>query len=413
MKNRQSVLLLGNFRPTVAIARRLSSLGYRIIVTRDKGGLAAASRFTAEVWDAPKTAKDPGFFTCLADFLKDRPDIRNVVPVEESYVLGLARNRDKLPADRIYGTPSDAVVTTSLDKVAMLEVAERAGIPSARAEVVETLEDIRSAAGRIGFPLVVRPLSSLHPIGGRKALIARSPEVLQTALTDWPEGHEQLIVQRFIRGPRYNVDFAAQKGRVIRAVATRIIRTDAYDGTGIDVCGRTLPMPDDLRDYTAWMAAELDYTGVGLIQFMVDRDRDEVSFLELNPRFNGNTAVPDRAGLELCRLAIDLATDPEREEQVIESQGGLRHAWFYGDVQGIRQSRRRGMMTRRQVPGALWRALRDAVTADFHVIWKWYDPLPGISQFTNTLRNALRKPAAPGKPAGQGGAEGAGSSLET
>lgn len=411
MKIKQTVLLLGNFRPAVAIARRLSSLGYRIIVTRDKGGLAAASRFTAEVWDAPKAAKDPGFFDCLADFLESRPDIAIVVPVEEAYVLGLARNRGKLPADRIYGTPSDTVVTTSLDKVAMLQVAERAGIPSAPAEVVETLEQIRAAAGRIGFPLVVRPLSSSQPIGGRKALIAREAGVLDSALTDWPEGHDQLIVQRFIRGPRYNVDFAAQKGRVIRAVATLILRTDAYDGTGIDVCGRTLPMPDDLRDYTARMAAELDYTGVGLIQFMVDRDRDEISFLELNPRFNGNTAVPDRAGLELCRLSIDLAKDPDREETVFESQGGLRHAWFYGDVQGVRQSLKRGMMTRAQVPAALWRALRDAVTADFHVIWKWHDPLPGISQFTNTLRNAARK--ARGRPEAPAARADAGGSLET
>ena len=284
-------------------------------------------------------------------------------------------------------------MTTSLDKVMMLEVAGRAGIPSAPAEVVETMEQITAAAARIGFPLVVRPLSSSQPIAGRKALIARTEEVLHQSLTEWPEGHGRLIVQRFIRGPRYNVDFAAQKGKVIRAVATRILRTDAFDGTGIDVCGRTLPMPQDLRAYTARMAAELDYTGVGLIQFMVDRERDEISFLELNPRFNGNTAVPDRAGLELCRLAIDLARDPDGAETVIESPGGLRHAWFYGDVQGVRQSLKRGMMTRRQVPAALWQAVRDAVTADFHVIWAWHDPLPGISQFTNTLRNALRKRA--------------------
>ena len=390
MTKKKSVLLLGNYRPTVAVARRFDRLGYQVIVTRDHGGLAAVSRAVGEVWDAPKTAKEPGFFDCLAEYLAERSDIGFVVPVEESYVLGLARNRAKLPADRIYGTPADGIVETCLDKVAMLEVAERAGVPSAAAEVVETLEGIFEAAGRIGFPLIVRPLSSLRPIAGRKALISQEESALREALTEWPEGHDQLIVQRFIRGPRFNVDFAAQKGKVIRAVATRILRTDAYDGTGIDVCGKTLPMPDDLRDFTARMAAALDYTGVGLIQFMVDRARNEISFLELNPRFNGNTAVPDRAGLELCRLAVDLAEDPERREEVFESAGGLRHAWFYGDVQGIRKSLGHGMMRRADIPGALWRAISDAITADFHVIWSWRDPRPGISQFTNSLRNALR-----------------------
>lgn len=386
----KTVLLLGNYRPTVAVARRMALLGYRVVVTRDRGGLAAVSRSVSEVWDAPKTAKDPGFFDCLAEFLEGRPEIGFVVPVEESYVLGLARNREKLPANRIYGSPADEIVTTCLDKVAMLEVAERAGVPSAPASVVETLDELFDAAQRIAFPLIVRPLSSLHPIAGRKALIAQDESVLREAMMEWPEGHRQLIVQRFIRGPRFNVDFAAQKGKVIQAVATRILRTDAYDGTGIDVCGKTLPMPDDLRDFTARMAAALDYTGVGLIQFMVDRARNEISFLELNPRFNGNTAVPDRAGLELCRLSIDLAKNPDRDEVRLESAGGLRHSWFYGDIQGIRKSVRHGMINRRQVPAALWRAVRDAATADFHVIWNWRDPLPGISQFTNTIRSAMR-----------------------
>jgi predicted ATP-grasp superfamily ATP-dependent carboligase len=386
----KTVLLLGNYRPTVAVARGMALLGYRVIVTRDRGGLAAVSRSVSEVWDAPKTAKDPGFFDCLAEFLEKRPDIGFVVPVEESYVLGLARNRERLPADRVYGSPADETVTTCLDKVAMLEVAERAGVPSAPARVVETLEDLFDAAKRIAFPLIVRPLSSLHPIAGRKALIAHDEGVLREALKKWPEGHRQLIVQRFIRGPRFNVDFAAQKGKIIKAVATRILRTDAHDGTGIDVCGKTLPMPDDLRDFTARMAAALDYTGVGLIQFMVDRARDEISFLELNPRFNGNTAVADRAGLELCRLAIDLAENSDRDEVHFESAGGLRHSWFYGDIQGIRKSVGHGMMSRGQVPAALWRAVRDAATADFHVVWSWRDPLPGISQFTNTIRSAMR-----------------------
>lgn len=388
------VMLLGNYRPTVAVARSLASLGYKVIVSRDAGGLAAVSRSVAEVWDAPKAAGDPGFFDCLADYLERRPEIGVVVPVEEKYVLGLAHNRAKLPGDRVYATPADETVKTCLDKVAMLRVADRAGVPSAPAEVVETPAQIFDAAARIGFPVIVRPLSSSRPVAGRKAFITRKEAELRASLAVWPEGHDQLIVQRFVQGPRYNVDFAARKGRVIRSVATRILRTDAFDGTGIDVCGKTLPMPRDLRDYAARMAAELEYTGVGLIQFMVDRDRDEITFVELNPRFNGNTAVPERAGLELCRLAIDLAADPDRAQDVFEAQGGLRHAWFYGDLQGIRSSLGRGMMRPGQVPGALWRAVSDAMTADFHVIWQWSDPLPGLSQFSNTFRNALRGKAS-------------------
>lgn len=389
MTARRTALLLGNFRPTVTIVRRLSKLGYKTIVKLDEGGLGAASKHCDEIWDEPTGSMDPNLIDVLCAFLKSRPDIEVVVPIEEQYVLAIARNRDKLPADRTYATPEARIVLTCLDKVKMLDICEKAGIPSAPNATVSNMDELREAAREIGFPLVVRPLWSAYPIAGRKAYITRDQQTMDRELTEWPEGHDQLIVQRFISGPRYNVDYAAQNGKTIQAVATRILRTDAFDYTGIDVSGVTVPMPEDLWEYTERMNAELNYTGPGLIQFMVDKERDEISFLELNPRFNGNSAVPDHAGLELVRLSIDLIEHPEREEPVKISQGGKRHAWFYGDVMGIRKSLQRGMMDKSQVPGALWRALRDAVTADFHVIWSWKDPAPGISQFKIAAKKLL------------------------
>lgn len=394
MNNNQTVLLLGNFRPTVTVVRQVAGLGYKTVIKRDKGSLAAASRHCHEVWDNKTAAGDPAFMDELCAFLDQRPDITIVMPTEEQYVLALARNASSLPANRIYATPSPQIVLTCLDKVAMLKVCEKADIPSAPNAVVRNLEELYAAAGKIGFPLVVRPLWSEQPIAGRKAYITMDEETMRRELPEWPEGHDELIVQRFISGPRYNVDYAAQNGKTIQAVATRILRTDASDYTGIDVSGETIPMPDDLWDYTERMNAELNYTGVGLIQFMVDHERNEISFLELNPRFNGNSAVPVHAGLELVRLSIDLSENPNREEPVLVSSGGLRHAWLYGDVMGIRKSIQHGMMAKRDLFPALMRAFKDALTADFHVIWSKSDPMPAISQLGIAMRKLLGRPDA-------------------
>lgn len=380
MTDKRTVLLLGNFRPTVSVIRQVSALGYKTIVKRDEGYLAASSRHCDEIWDSPVVATDPGFIDELCGYLDSRPDIDIVMPVEEQYVLAIARNRDRLPKGRTYATPEARIVLTCLDKVGMLDVCEKTGIPSAPNATVTNLDELYAAAEQIGFPLVVRPLWSVMPIAGRKAYITMDEATMRRELSEWPEGHDSLIVQRFIRGPRYNVDYAAQDGKTVQAVATLILRTDSWDYTGIDVSGVTVPMLDDLWDFTERMNAELNYTGPGLIQFMVDRDRGEISFLELNPRFNGNSSVPAHAGLELVRLSIDLVEHPERKEPVKISQGGLRHAWLYGDIMGLRKSLQRGLMTKSQLPGALWTAFKDALTADFHIIWSWRDPMPAITQ---------------------------------
>ena len=171
MNNGRTVLLLGNFRPTVTVIRRVAALGYRTIVKRDQGGLAAASRHCDEIWENPVAAADADFVAELCGFLEQRPDIRIVMPVEEQYVLAIARNRDKLPADRTYATPSARIVLTCLDKIKMLDVCKIAGIPSAPNETVTNLDELYAAARQIGFPLVVRPLWSVRPIAGRKAYI--------------------------------------------------------------------------------------------------------------------------------------------------------------------------------------------------------------------------------------------------
>ena len=146
------------------------------------------------------------------------------------------------------------------------------------------------------------------------------------------------------------------------------------------------PMPRDLLEHTQKITRHFMYTGVGLAQFLVDRSRDATSFLELNPRFNGNTAVPERAGLECCRLSIDLAEDADRTEETIIPNGGLRHSWLFGDLNGLRNSWRQGILPASHVPGATVRALRDAITADFHVIWSMRDPMPAITQFTKLIK---------------------------
>ena len=386
---KKCVLLLGNYRPSVALARQLDNIGYTVILARDEGALAAYSRTVSEVWEHKFALSSAEFLGELVEFLENRPEIEIVVPVQESSVLMIARNVDKLPKSRTYATPAADVVETCLDKVSMLRIVDALEIPSASARVVEDYISLTEAAATIGSPLIVRPLSSSKPINGRKAHILKDAGTLSEIISEWPAGHDVLIVQRYVDGPRYNVDFVAQNGTIVRAVATKILRTDAYDGTGIDVSGKTVPMPEDLFSYTERIASHFNYTGVGLAQYMVDREKDETTFLEVNPRFNGNLAVPEKAGLEFSRLAIDLALNPSRQIDIVISNGGLRHAWFFGDFFGVLKSWKQGMIGTVKVPIALMKALSDAVTADHHIVWSRSDYRPAVSQFGLQLKRGL------------------------
>ena len=318
MSDRATVLLLGNYRPSVALVRILDAAGYSVVVTREDGGLAAVSRHTSEVWAHHNDVASNEFVTELGSYLRKRDDIKIVIPVQESCVLAVARHRETLGHDKVFVTPRPDVVETCLDKIGMLGIAESEGVPSATARVVRDYGSLLESATQIGSPIIVRPASSSQPILGRKALILQDANKLASFLPQWPEGHDVLIIQRFVKGPRYNVDFAAQDGVIVRAVATKVLRTSAYDGTGIDVCGMTVEMPSDLLEYSERLANRLKYTGVGLAQFVVDRDQDDITFLELNPRYNGNHGVTEKAGLGISLLTVKLALG-HREKRALNS----------------------------------------------------------------------------------------------
>lgn len=389
-----TVLLLGNFRPTLTVARQLAPLGYRIIVTRgaDAEGCSQYSRYVDECWDNPPVEQTGAFFTALAEFLKERPDITIVYPILEQCVKGLALYKNLLPQDRIYATPSAETVLTCLDKPKMIEIAKGAGVPVASSAVVCDYALLLNEARRIGFPVVVRPLSSVVPVAGKKVLMADSAEELRRALPDWPSAHDELIVQARVMGRRHNLYFAARNGRPIRYLAAEIIRSHKADGTGLAVEGETIELEADIRRYADSLLRSLDYTGVGCIQFQVDRATGQVTFLELNPRIAGNHAITEACGLNLTGLAIDLACGRAEHVPLTIGAAGSRYAWTYGDLRGLLAGVAKDKLTVRQAAAWMMRMVRASIRADTHMTWSWSDPLPTVMLFLRFLRQ--QDPAA-------------------
>lgn len=391
------MLLLGNYRPTISVARALSRCGWRVIVGIGGGeGGAEFSQAVSEVWDHPPLVGDGRAVGAeLARLLAGRPDIAAVLPVTEEFVVWLARHPDVVPSGRLVASPEPGIIATCFDKVAMLRLARAHAVPCEPFAVVERHGDILPAACSTGYPVVVRPLPSGSRLGASKAVIAAAPGELAAQFPRWPAGPTGLLIQRRAVGHRRNVYFAAHRGAIFAALETRILRTDSHDGTGLAVDGVTVPLTPLLLAHCQTMAQALAYTGVGLAQFIVDEESGRICFLELNPRISGSHAVAEQAGLELSRLAVTLAAgaEPSAADRAYRPPAGLRYAWTYGDLRGLKSA-----LVHRQIGlGAatlwLWRALWTGLAADMHMTWCWTDPRPALMLFWRALGGPCRAAA--------------------
>ena len=400
-----SLLLLGNYRPSLTLARELAPLGYRIVVTRGGGGERCEySRFVSDVWEDPDLKSDEdAFISALVTYLYRHDDVRTIIPVAEPYVAAIARHWDRLPTNRLYVTPDPATVRQCLDKPGLFAIAELLGVPLAPTQTVETYGALKDAVRRIGYPVVIRPLVSESLLNGQKAVTIGSEPELQTAIPLWPRKHQTLIVQRKVGGHRHNVYFAADQGTMIRGLEAVILETDKADGSGLATHGVTVPLQDSLRSHTEALLRALKYHGVGCAQFLVDAESDLIHFLEINPRIAGNHAVPEAAGLGLGPLAIGLAAGDPFVRDSVTGTGGLTYAWTTGAFAGLKGKVRAGQLPVQAVPAELMRLMRIAWSADIHMTWRFDDPLPtamllvrqGLNQFR---RDATRSRGLETKP---------------
>lgn len=381
-------LLLGNYRPTAIIARDLKARGYRVAVGLDgfeRG--AELSRHVDRLWCHPPLDEDgPAFARALSELLARRGDIRLIVPVAENYVRFFAEEDIALSASVTTLMVAPELVTTCLDKQRMMTLAEASGVPVAPFAEVRDQPELIGAAERIGFPLVIRSVSSTHRLFGEKAVTVADRAALERLLPDWPEGHPALLLQRRASGLRHNLYFSARAGRIERLLHVKIARTDRLDGAGLAVEGATVATDPDLGRDTAALVAALGYTGIGCAQFLVDAVSGETSFLEINPRFAGNHAIPAACGLGLTERLLDLCLDPASSaDGPPVPLRSLRYCWIAGDLLGVKVAWRQGRISAREagrwlgrMVGARWRAKLD-------VGFDWRDPLPGLANILDVL----------------------------
>ncbi|MBC01089.1 MAG: hypothetical protein CML67_16285 [Rhodobacteraceae bacterium] len=383
----QFALLLGNYRPTMVIARELKARGYRVATGLDgfeRG--AALSRHVDCIWTHPKLEEDEtAFARALSEVLARRDDIRLVVPVSEPYVRFFARGKVDLPGGVLAMMVAPELVETCLDKRHMLATAEAAGVPVAPFAEVGDHAALVAEAERIGFPVVIRSLSSSHRLLGEKAVTADDRKALDRLLPDWPEGHFALLLQRRASGPRHNLYFSARNGRVDSLLHVRITRTDRLDGAGLAVEGEAGETDPALGGYTAAMVAALGYSGIGCAQFLVDPETGETCFLEINPRFAGNHAIPAACGLKLTDRLLDvcLSHEPRHDEPPARSQ--LRYCWLAGDLLGVKVAWRNGQVSTGDALRWLGQAMRARWRAQLDVGYDWRDPLPGLLAILDVL----------------------------
>ncbi len=389
------LFLIGNHRPSFAIARALAGNGHEVWAgCNGYSDYFELSRHVSGRLPIPEFENEPACIDAIEDYLKSH-GFDALWPVTDRATRLVADHRQRLERHAIIVSPSPELIRTATSKTKMAEISAANDVPVAPHIPVSNRQQVEMACRCLGYPLVIKPTGEGEFIHGHKVITLNCEADLDALFPSWPSAHAHLLVQKRLNGLRHNHYFVAWEGKLVTAASVEVLRTDRADGSGYAVEGISADPRPDLQAQTERLVEALNYTGLGCAQYMTSDEGDDTTFLEINPRAGANIAGAEASGADLVNLAFELACGDNLavvNRPWMLARPGVRYAWTKGDFSGLVWRLRRGASMRDGLKD-LVRLLRAAFQADRHLVFDWTDPLPAVCCWLHPLISRMRGPA--------------------
>ncbi len=223
---------------------------------------------------------------------------------------------------KLLGT-SSASIERAEDRELFKELCESIGEPVIPSEITYDLEQAKQAAGRIGYPVVLRPAFTLGGTGGGFA--NNEEELIEVGLNAFKLSPvHQVLVEKSVKGYK-EIEFEVMRDSADHAIT--ICGMENIDPVGVHtgdslVVAPIMTLSDHdykmLNDSAIKLIRELKIEGGCNVQFALNPNSSEYYLIEVNPRVSRSSALASKAsGYPIARVTAKIAVGMELSEIAI------------------------------------------------------------------------------------------------
>ncbi len=376
-------VVLNLFYSGLGIARDLADHGVRVIgLSAHRGIYGNLSRY-CDVRFCPNSQDEP---ERLADLLlQSGPELQGAVvfPTRDADLIFLDRFRQPLQRWYRLAIPPRQCLDNTINKSLLVRAAAKAGVPVPRTLTVQSAGDLGRVPEEVGFPCVVKPVSSVHwrkgsnwdLVGGKKGFRVLDFQELCDEYRRVSAAHPQVLVQEWIAGPVDQISilggYVGDKAELLAYfTARKVVQAPADCGTGCIV--ESLEVPG-LLEPTLRLFETLNYTGMAEVEYKRDLASGEHKLIEINTRHWDQHQLGQASGINLSWIAYShlIGRDvrplrcPIQQRKWVAEDAFLMYAAA-------------GLLRREVRVSELWRQFSGR---KMYGIFSWKDPLPFLSYF--------------------------------
>jgi len=288
----------------VHAAQSLKKLGFDTIIVNCNPETVSTDYDTSDkLYFEPLTLED-----VLSIYYKEKP-VGVIAQFGGQTPLNLAADLKKNGVN-ILGT-SPEVIDLAEDRDQFRMVMDKLGIPMPESGMATTVEEAQAIAGKIGYPVMVRPS---YVLGGRGMEVVydddQMAEYMKAAVGVTPD--RPILIDRFLNHALECEADAISDGThaFVPAVMEHIELAGIHSGDSACILPAKHIWPENLekiKDYTRRIAEEMHVVGLMNMQYAIENDK--VFVLEANPRASRTVPLVSKVcGISMVPLATEIIT---------------------------------------------------------------------------------------------------------
>jgi predicted ATP-grasp superfamily ATP-dependent carboligase len=305
---------------------------------------------------------------------------RLLVTGSDASLLAVSRHRERFEPFVELGLPPADVVERCVSKQALVHTAPGAGLDSPETEVCADEAEARAAARRFGYPVVVKPRSTVSARNGgavqRAGALVRDDASLAAL---WPRYGNPSLIQRCLDGETVSFSGVAADGRLLAYGVSRYDRTWPPEGGAVSFA-QTIEPPPGLHRKVENLIRALGWQGVFELELIQQGSR--FAAIDFNPRLFGSLELITRAGAPLTVAWCDWVLGFGAAES--EARPGYHYRWEDSEARNLWRRLREGRI---RSALSILRPRRQMTRSFFRLT----DPAPLVARVVLLLTHRMRR----------------------
>ena len=210
---------------------------------------------------------------------------------------------------QVLGTPVQAIMDTE-DRELFVKRLDEIGVKTIKSEAVETLEDARRAAQKLGYPVIIR---AAYALGGLGSGFCDNEEELDKLAEKAFSFSPQVLVEKSLKGWK-EVEYEVVRDRFDNCIT--VCNMENFDPLGIHTGESIVIAPSQtltnseyhkLRELSIRIVRHVGIVGECNVQYAFDPESEDYRVIEVNARLSRSSALASKAtGYPLAFVAAKL-----------------------------------------------------------------------------------------------------------